>query len=219
MTLYATMLPRIGAQEPGGSTVIVGVPEGQVRPEGATYAVSLFSCGRLVATDDTPYMTNARSVMFAGTLPPADTVGPTVDFSVTVSVPGYDPYTLTATETMAERGLRTPACDAVEPADPDYDDPVVVSKASKAKTGTPRVGRKSTITATRFADVGAPVTEYLWFVGKKNLKTNYAAGGGRSIKVKPQWKGQPLFAVVHIYDANLGTDDATQVIKFGRVRR
>lgn len=220
MTMIAITLPRIGSSEPGGALVGVRPPSGVAPIAGTTYNVSMLSCGRLVASETVPHtLVEGGGVTFSLSLPRlSDTVGPSIDYQVEVAHPGIDPYVLASTQSMTERGLRTPSCEAVDAPDVDFDDPIVVTKASKAKTGAPKVGRKASITPTRFADVGDPHAEYVWYVGKKNLKTMYAAGGGRSVKVKAQWKGQPLFAVVHLSDSSVRTEDTKQVIKFGRVR-
>lgn len=220
MQVAMFMMPRVSSPAPGVAMVFVTNSSGAAPAAGTTYDVTLFSCDRLVGSDIEPYRTGTAGVQFAISLPTkVNTVGPILDVSVEVTQPGFDPYVLTTSQSMSERGLRTPSCEAVDAPDQDWDDPAVITKWSRAKTGKPQVGRKAVITPTRFAAVGNPSAYYLWFVGKKDLKNLYSAGGGRSIRVKPQWKGKPLYAVVWAYDSHLRVeDDVQKVISFGRVR-
>ena len=228
----STFNPNVGTMttrpfEPIGMFFNLEVPEGVPFPNDATYAVSVFSCGRLIATA-TEGDLEANRVWFSLKFPyPARTVGPTIDTTVEVAQPGFDPYTVSFSKSDAwPQGYGSTSCENVDPAIPDYDDPVTVTQWPTKKTGTARVGRKASVTPFRTTGVGTAEMSYYWFVGRRNAKYKiHYSGSGRSIRVKPEWKGKPLFLVASIRDESWGTsgeseyaDGVERVVRFGRVR-
>ena len=194
------------------------VPAGVEFPSNATYRVSTFSCGRLVASE-TEGGAAGGIIGFDLAFPPPDvarTLGPTIDTSVEVTHPGYDPYTIVFSTSTR---YQSPSCEQADAPDPDYDDPVVVTHWPTRTTSAARVGRRAKVTPVRTTRVGTPRITYTWFVGRQRSYCAIACTyNRRSIRIRPAWRGKPLFLVVSVSDESWRTDDVDHVVRFGRVR-
>lgn len=169
----------------------------------------LSSCGKVV-TERTSVMRGFDAFIYVGfgndpryfSSAPSDIgdrIGPSIDYTLTVTEPGYDPYTFTgSTSTYTSR----PSCEDLA-GDNAAGIPI---KAWSVKYAQPdaKVGSNLTISDTR-AD-GAHIG-YVWTVATKSAKSGsktikksstIVSRGYRTLKVKKGWKGKDLSVTVTV---------------------
>lgn len=190
-----------------------------------TLHVVLSSCGKVV-TERTSTLRGFDAFIYTGfgadpryysSAPSeiSDRIGPSIDYVLTVTKPGYDPYTFAgSTSAYTSR----PSCDDLS----GNNGKTVPVRAWSVKFAqfVPQVGKTLTISDTR-AD-GARVS-YTWTVAKGTGKlakrtTKVINRGYRTIKVKPAYRGKQISVAVTVTKGSgKHTKSATKTLRYGKV--
>ena len=135
-------------------------------------------------------------------------VGTSWDYVLTITVPGYDPYTLDGSYSGYQ--VLRPSCEEIN--SPGYgtneSTAFTVTKWS-LKTGNTvaKVGKALKVTPTR--TTGAKVT-YRWTVGTKVVDTD------RALTVKKAYKGRKV--VVRVTVSKAGATSVSKTLRYGKAR-
>lgn len=120
----------------------------------------------------------------------SDRLGPSIDYTLTVTKPGYDPYTYTGSTS----GYTTrPSCEDLA-GDNSARIPVQAWSYAYAQP-TAKIGSNLTISETRAA--GTHVA-YVWTVKAKGKPAQVVSRGYRALKVKRGWKGKQVTVTVTV---------------------
>ena len=135
-------------------------------------------------------------------------VGTSWEYVLTITVPGYDPYTLDGSYSGYQ--VKRPSCEEIN--SPGYgddtDSTITVSKWSTKKgTTTAQVGKTLKVTPTRAA--GAKVT-YAWKVGSKVVDRD------RAMTAKRAYKGKKVTMRVTV--SKTGAKSVSKTLRYGKVR-
>lgn len=150
-----------------GHAASLDTPDGSPVPAGATATVAYASCGQAVQTvtyglDDAAGGPPDGKVAFVhyfsatGAADPmgnsiTDKIGPVLDWSATITYPGYDPYVLSGS--YSGYHVKRPSCEQIlngGDGDSGGSDPLTVQKWSTKKGAvTVKVGKQVAVTPTR----------------------------------------------------------------------
>jgi len=130
--------------------------------------------------------------------PTSATAGRYVSLGLVVSKPGYNTWSgITKTYKVTTGVCATPSS---------------MVKSWSTKSGTVRVGRTVSVSATKLTQSGPKVT-YTWKVGRKTVK---AASTTRKLKLSSKWRGKKLTVVVKV--TARGNTAISKTISFGTIR-
>lgn len=199
----------------GGSPTTVMTTE----TKGTTLHAVLSSCGKVV-TERTSTLRGFDAYIYVGfgadqshytSAPSAlsDMIGPSIDYTLTVTKPGYDPYTFTG----STGGYTTrPSC-----ADLSGDNTAripVQAWSYKYAQPTAKVGSILTISPTRAA--GTHVG-YVWTVKAKGKPAQVVSRGYRTVRVKQGWKGKQVKVSVTVTKGTgKRAKTLTKVLRYGK---
>lgn len=134
-------------------------------------------------------------------------VGRSVEYALTVTQPGYDPFVLTGSYDGYKNYVPRPSCETIN--SPGYgDEPtgITVSEWStkKGATTTAKVGKSLGVTPTRAP--GSKVT-YAWKVGTKTVDRD------RVLFVRKTYKGKKVTMRVTVSKA--GSKSVSKTLRYG----
>lgn len=137
-------------------------------------------------------------------------VGPSFEYAITVTVPGYDPYLLDGS--YDGYSVRRPSCAVINSAgyaETGEPDALIVEKWSVMKgDALARVGKSLKVTPTRAP--GATI-KYQWKVGSKVVDRDRILG-----TIRKSYLGKPVTLRVEVSKA--GSKSQAMTLRFGRVR-
>lgn len=203
----------------GMISIALNFPDGRTIPVGTSLHTTVYSCDAFVKEATTVRQSDSPGSSAAVVLsengmpdlspnPVNDLIGDNAAVvTISVTEPGYAPYTLTSN--VRFYGLGGPTCDEVQnpTADPTETTPVVAKWSIKKGNTVPKVGKTLKVTPTRAP--GATVT-YLWKVGSKIVDRD------RTMTVKKAHKGKKVTMRVTVSMA--GAKSVARVLRYGKVR-
>lgn len=203
-----------------------------VAPDGLQTELTVSSCGRVLRTSSAPMpSTQSPHIVYLSPNGLDDAsgvdnsvnrlVGPTIDYTMTITQPGYDPYQASGVIDIA-KSISRPTCAEIDALVSDTPEPDRTNKPAWVRAwskkismpgvGTkPVAGSKAKVTATKVRRKDGAVVRYAWRVGNRIVDRD------RTVRLTDAHIGKPLMLTVTARKP--GTKAARLVLTYGKVRK